>query len=75
MVQGRTASSAAPPVVPIREVDWSRSEEILLGLEPYDIPLVHLTGARVRVPAGSCGGARSLPAPPTEVTILDISLV
>lgn len=45
-----------------------------LTLEPQDVPLVQLPGAKVRVPVGSFGDARSPLNPPTEVTMLDISL-
>lgn len=45
-----------------------------LMLEPQDVPVVHRPGARIRVVAGSFGGARSPLIPPTDVTMLDISL-
>jgi redox-sensitive bicupin YhaK (pirin superfamily) len=45
-----------------------------LTLEPQDVPVVQLPGARVRVPVGSFGDARSPLNPPTEVTMLDITL-
>jgi len=45
-----------------------------LSLDPQEVPVVHRPGARVRVPFGSFGGVRSPLAPPTEVTLLDISL-
>lgn len=45
-----------------------------LSLEPEDVPVVQLRGAKVRVPVGSFGHARSPLNPPTEVTMLDISL-
>ncbi|AGW90779.1 MULTISPECIES: pirin family protein [Cupriavidus] len=45
-----------------------------LTVEPQDVPVVQLPGARVRVPVGSFGDARSPLNPPTEVTMLDISL-
>ncbi|SDE73080.1 hypothetical protein SAMN05444679_12967 [Variovorax sp. CF079] len=45
-----------------------------LSLAPQDVPVVQRPGARVRVPLGSFGGAHSPLAPPTDVTLLDISL-
>lgn len=45
-----------------------------LSLAPQDVPVVQRPGARVRVPLGSFGEARSPMTPPTEVTLLDISL-
>lgn len=45
-----------------------------LTLEPQDVPVVQVGGARVRVPVGSFANARSPLTPPTEVTMLDISL-
>jgi redox-sensitive bicupin YhaK (pirin superfamily) len=44
------------------------------SLAPQDVPVVQRPGARVRVPFGSFGSVRSPLAPPTEVTLLDISL-
>lgn len=45
-----------------------------LALAPHDVPVVHLQGAKVRVPLGAFGGQRSPLRPPTEVQLLDISL-
>lgn len=45
-----------------------------LSLEPQDVPIVQLRGAKVRVPLGSFGEAHSPLMPPTEVSLLDISL-
>ncbi|WP_427307839.1 pirin family protein [Cupriavidus sp. H39] len=45
-----------------------------LSLEPQDVPVVQLPGAKVRVPVGSFRDAQSPLEPPTEVTMLDISL-
>jgi len=45
-----------------------------LRLAPQDVPVVQRAGARVRVPFGSFGGMHSPLAPPTEITLLDISL-
>lgn len=45
-----------------------------LSLEPQDVPVVHLPGAKVRVPLGSFAEGHSPLSPPTEVCLLDISL-
>ena len=45
-----------------------------LSLAPQDVPVVQRPGVRVRVPLGSFDGARSPLTPPTDVTLLDISL-
>lgn len=45
-----------------------------LSLNPQDVPVVQLPGAKVRVPLGSFGDVQSPWHPPTEVTLLDISL-
>ncbi|CAN7759772.1 MULTISPECIES: pirin family protein [unclassified Variovorax] len=45
-----------------------------LSLAPQDVPVVQRPGARVRVPLGNFGGAHSPLTPPTDVTLLDISL-
>ncbi|MDR2296740.1 MAG: pirin family protein [Comamonas sp.] len=45
-----------------------------LSLEPQDVPMVQLPGVTVRVPVGSFGDVRSPLKPPTDVTVLDISL-
>jgi hypothetical protein len=45
-----------------------------LSLEPQDVPVVQLPGVKVRVPLGSFGEAHSPLSPPTDVTLLDISL-
>lgn len=50
------------------------AEPFALSLEPQDVPVLHLPGAKIRVPLGSFGDARSSLNPPTEVTLLDISL-
>ncbi len=49
-------------------------EPFPLMLEPQDVPVVQLPGAKVRVPLGSFAEARSPLTPPTDVTMLDISL-
>jgi len=45
-----------------------------LSLAPQDVPVVQLSGARVRVPLGNYREARSPLTPPTEVSVLDIFL-
>ncbi|AXV79231.1 MULTISPECIES: pirin family protein [Ralstonia solanacearum species complex] len=45
-----------------------------LSLEPQDIPVVQLPGVKVRVPVGRFGEVRAPLDPPTDVTMLDISL-
>jgi len=45
-----------------------------LGLEPQDVPVVSLPGAKLRVPVGHYGDAHSPLRPPTDVDILDLSL-
>jgi redox-sensitive bicupin YhaK (pirin superfamily) len=45
-----------------------------LTLTPQDVPVVQRPGARVRVPVGSFGGVQSPLTPPTEVTLLDLTL-
>ncbi|WP_061291535.1 pirin family protein [Azotobacter vinelandii] len=49
-------------------------EPFPLILEPQDVPVVQLPGVKVRVPLGSFADARSPLTPPTNVTMLDISL-
>ncbi|RJG01118.1 pirin family protein [Noviherbaspirillum sedimenti] len=55
-------------------VDRQDAEAFALSLEPQDVPVVQLPGAKVRVPLGSFGDAHSPLHPPTEVCLLDISL-
>ncbi len=50
------------------------TDAFALSLEPQDVPVVHLPGAKIRVPLGSFSDARSPLNPPTDVTLLDISL-
>lgn len=45
-----------------------------LTLEPQDVPVIQLPNAKIRIPLGSYGDKRSPLTPPTEVTLLDISL-
>ncbi|MBV5609777.1 pirin family protein [Pseudomonas aeruginosa] len=44
------------------------------SLEAQDVPVVQLPGAKIRVPLGSFAGVASPLSPPTEVSLLDISL-
>lgn len=55
-------------------VDRQATEPFALSIEPQDVPVVHLPGAKIRVPLGSFGDARSPLHPPTEVVLLDMSL-
>lgn len=55
-------------------VDKQSTEPFALSLEPQDVPVVHLPGAKIRVPLGGFGDAHSPLSPPTEITLLDISL-
>lgn len=45
-----------------------------LTLAPQDVPVVKQPGMRIRVPLGSFRGAHSPLTPPTDVSLLDISL-
>ncbi|GAB7531386.1 hypothetical protein PS3A_37980 [Pseudomonas sp. 3A(2025)] len=45
-----------------------------LSIEPQDVPVVQLPGGRIRIPLGRYGDTCSPLLPPTEVTLLDISL-
>lgn len=45
-----------------------------LSLEAQDVPVVQVPGAKIRVPLGSFAGVSSPLLPPTEVSMLDISL-
>lgn len=49
-------------------------EPSALSLEPEEVPVVQLPGVKVRVPVGDFNGVRSSLVPPTDVTMLDISL-
>lgn len=55
-------------------VDRQNAEPFVLSIEPQDVPVMRLPGAKIRVPLGSFGGVRSPLHPPTEVLLLDISL-
>lgn len=45
-----------------------------LSLEPEDVPVVQLPGVKIRVPLGNYLEIRSPLMPPTDVTLLDISI-
>jgi redox-sensitive bicupin YhaK (pirin superfamily) len=45
-----------------------------VSLSAQDVPVVQLSGAKVRVPLGAYGEARSPLTPPTDASLLDISL-
>jgi len=55
-------------------VERQGAEPFALSLEPQDVPVLHLPGAKIRVPLGSFGEAHSPLRPPTEVGLLDVSL-
>lgn len=55
-------------------VDKQGADAFALSLEPQDVPVVHLPGAKIRVPLGCFGDEHSPLTPPTKVTLLDISL-
>ncbi|WP_374496825.1 pirin family protein [Vogesella indigofera] len=55
-------------------VDRQEAEPFALSLEPQDVPVVHFPGVKVRVPLGDFAEVRSPLRPPTEVSLLDISL-
>jgi redox-sensitive bicupin YhaK (pirin superfamily) len=55
-------------------VGRQNAEPFALSIEPQDVPVMHLPGAKIRVPLGSFGDVRSPLHPPTEVCLLDISL-
>jgi redox-sensitive bicupin YhaK (pirin superfamily) len=54
--------------------DRQNAAPFALSLAPQDVPVVQRPGVRVRIPLGRFGGVRSPLTPPTEVTLLDISL-
>lgn len=45
-----------------------------LTIEPQDVPVIQRPGAKIRVPVGRYGDTHSPLTPPTEVTLLDVSL-
>lgn len=54
--------------------DRQNAAPFALTLAPQDVPVVQRHGARVRVPLGGFGGVHSPLTPPTDVTLLDVSL-
>jgi len=46
----------------------------VMGLEPLEVPVVQRDGVKIRIPLGSFADQRSPLTPPTEVTMLDISM-
>ncbi|UCV17855.1 pirin family protein [Ferribacterium limneticum] len=54
--------------------DLQSAEPFTMSLSPQDITVVQLPGIRIRVPLGGFGESRSPLLPPTEVSLLDISL-
>lgn len=54
--------------------DRKNVEPFPLMLEPQDVPVVQLPGVKVRVPTGSFADVCSPLTPPTDVTMLDVSL-
>lgn len=49
-------------------------EPFALTLKPQDVPVVQRPGVRLRVPLGSFDGVHSPLTPPTDVTLLDVTL-
>lgn len=56
------------------KIDRQGAEPFALSIEPKDVPTVQISGANVRVPLGSYGDIRSPLRPPTDVSLIDISL-
>jgi redox-sensitive bicupin YhaK (pirin superfamily) len=54
--------------------DRQGAEPFALTLLPQDVPVLQRPGAHIRVPLGQFDGAQSPLTPPTEVTLLDITL-
>lgn len=54
--------------------DRQNAAPFALSLAPQDVPVVQRPGARIRVPLGSFGGVHSPLTPPTDVSLLDITL-
>ena len=55
-------------------VDRQGADAFALSLEPQDVPVVQLPGAKVRIPLGAFGETRSPLHPPPAVCLLDLSL-
>lgn len=49
-------------------------EPLALTLEAEEVPSVKVSGAKVRIPVGEFNGVKSQLTPPTDVTLLDITL-
>ena len=54
--------------------DRQNAAPFALTLAPHEVPTVQRPGVRVRVPIGSFDGVHSPLAPPTDVSLLDITL-
>lgn len=54
--------------------DKQNAAPFALTLAPQDVPVVQYPGVRVRIPLGSFDGRHSPLTPPTEVTLLDVTL-
>lgn len=54
--------------------DRQNAAPFALTLAPQDVPVVQYPGVRVRIPLGSFDGRHSPLTPPTEVTLLDVTL-
>ena len=54
--------------------DRQNAAPFALRLAPQDVPVVQRPGVRVRVPLGGFDGVQSPLRPPTEVTLLDVTL-
>lgn len=54
--------------------DRQNAAPFALTLRAQEVPVVQLPGALVRVPLGSFGEVRSPLSPPTDVTLLDVTL-
>lgn len=55
-------------------IDRQGAEPFVLSIEPQDVPNVQVSGANVRVPLGSYGDICSPLRPPTDVSLIDISM-
>lgn len=55
-------------------VDRQGAKPFALSIEPQDVPTVNLPGAIIRVPLGNYGDIRSPLRPPTDVSLIDISM-
>jgi redox-sensitive bicupin YhaK (pirin superfamily) len=55
-------------------IDRQGAEPFALSISPQDVPTVYVPGAEIRVPLGSFGDICSPLRPPTDVSLIDISL-